>query len=446
MFNAEIKPRPLMSEKTGAMQGAVRVPGDKSISHRALILGAMAEGRTDIDGLLESGDILCTAKALQAMGVSISKNGTQWSVIGSGLGGFLQPTGDLDFGNSGTGARLMMGVVAGHAMRARFTGDDSLQKRPMGRVLDPLRKMGLNIAEAGQNTLPLTLIGHHTLVPITYETPVPSAQVKSAILLAALLTPGTTTVIEREKTRDHTEIMLAAFGAANSSTTRADGRTQIEVRGQKSLRGVPVQVPGDPSSAAFLTAAALLCDGSDVLIENVLINPTRTGFYSTLLEMGADIGFQNERRVNGEPVADLRVRYSRLRGVHVPAVRAPSMIDEYPILAAVAAFADGETVMEGLSELRVKESDRLAAMVDGLTICGVDARADGDTLRVRGKSHIAGGVTVRTHFDHRIAMAFLVLGLASDQPITVDDASMIATSFPEFRDLIGRLGGRLRDV
>lgn len=435
-----------MSRKSGALQGTISVPGDKSISHRALILGALAEGRTTIAGLLESGDILCTVRALQDLGANIEKSGSTWTVIGSGLGGLLAPEMGLDFGNSGTGARLMMGVVAGHPIRAVFTGDASLQKRPMGRVLEPLKRMGLSVEEEGKTSLPLTLRGSSGLVPITYRLPVPSAQVKSAILLAGLLAPGTTTVIETEKTRDHTEKMFAFFGAEVSTALLDDGATQISVIGQQGLRGKAVTVPGDPSSAAFLAAAAILCPGSNILIQNVLINPTRSGFYITLADMGADIAFENERELNGERVADLRVRSGKLRGVHVPAARAPSMIDEYPCLAALAAFAEGETVMDGLAELRVKESDRLAAVVAGLGACGVPADTAGDTLIVKGMPAVRGGAVIATHIDHRIAMAFLVLGLASDKPVTVDDASMIATSFPEFESLMLELGASLEDA
>jgi 3-phosphoshikimate 1-carboxyvinyltransferase len=438
--------RPLMSRKTGALQGAASVPGDKSISHRALILGALAEGRTTITGLLESEDILCTARTLQALGAHVEKSGGVWTVIGRGLGGLTSPKCGLDFGNSGTGARLMMGVVAGHPIRAVFTGDASLRKRPMGRVLEPLKRMGLDIAEEGRATLPLTLIGGSELVPIAYRLPVPSAQVKSAVLLAGLLAPGVTSVIEIEKTRDHTEKMLAYFGAAVSTEPGEGAGLIISVEGRRALKGKPVAVPGDPSSAAFLAAAAILCEGSDVLIQNILINPTRTGFYKTLSEMGADVSFENERIENGETVADLRARASKLKGVHVPAERAPSMIDEYPILAALAAFAEGETVMEGLAELRVKESDRLAAMAAGLAACGVKAEARGDALAVTGSPTVKGGATVLTHLDHRIAMSFLVLGLAAEQPVTVDDASMIATSFPEFTPLMQMLGAKLEDA
>jgi 3-phosphoshikimate 1-carboxyvinyltransferase len=435
-----------MSRKSGPLQGLISVPGDKSISHRALILGALAEGRTEISGLLESEDILCTAHTLKALGANITKDGQTWTVVGSGLGGLVQPQSDLNFGNSGTGARLMMGIVAGHPIRARFTGDASLCKRPMGRVLDPLKKMGLNVAEEGRTTLPLTLIGTSRLVPITYRLPVPSAQVKSAVLLAGLFAPGRTTVIEAEKTRDHTEKMLAYFGGSVSSRNVEGDGLHISVQGMNSLKGKPVAVPGDPSSAAFLTAAAILCDGSDILIQNVLVNKTRIGFYETLAEMGANIVFENERNANGEPIADLRVKASKLRGVHVPAERAPSMIDEYPCLAALSAYAEGETIMDGLAELRVKESDRLAAMAGGLTACGVFAEARGDTLLVRGSSRVPGGATIATHMDHRIAMAFLILGLASEAPVTVDDGSMIKTSFPQFQSLLQTLGASIEEA
>jgi 3-phosphoshikimate 1-carboxyvinyltransferase len=437
-------PKPLTSRKAGALQGTVQVPGDKSISHRALILGALAEGRTEISGLLESEDILCTARALQALGAGVEKRDGDWIVTGAGLGGLIEPAAPLDFGNSGTGARLMMGIVAGHPLRAVFTGDESLKTRPMGRVLDPLKQMGLQIAEEGQAKLPLTLTGTSGLVPMEYRLPVPSAQVKSAVLLAGLLAQGRTSVVESEKTRDHTEKMLAYFGAGVSSEA-VEGGTRISVEGRGTLHGRPVTVPGDPSSAAFLAAAAILCPGSDILVRNVLVNPTRTGFYETLKEMGANISFENERELNGEPVADLRAKAGKLKGVHVPAARAPSMIDEYPILAALAAFAEGTTVMDGLAELRVKESDRLAAMVAGLKACGAVAGASGDTLTVTGAAPVRGGAVIATHMDHRIAMSFLVLGLAAEEPVTVDDASMIATSFPEFRGLMETLGATFED-
>lgn len=416
------------------------MPGDKSISHRALIFGALATGRTRIRGLLEAEDVINTAKALTALGAPAHKSGEVWEVLGRGVGGLSQPAGPIDFGNSGTGTRLMMGVIAGHPMTVELVGDASLSRRPMSRVLKPLRQMGVEVLE-DKETLPLTIRGTNDLIPIAYELPVPSAQVKSAILIAGLAAAGETTVIEREPTRDHTERMLRYFGADVRSIS--DGSlTRIMVEGHAELTGRDVAVPGDPSSAAFIAAAALIVPGSEVTIEGVLVNPTRTGFYTTLQEMGGDIAFLNTREEGGEPVADIRVRASSLSGVTVPAERAPSMIDEYPILAVVAAFASGRTEMLGLAELKVKESDRLAATAAGLAANGVAAMVDGDTLIVEGTGKVQGGGTVPTHLDHRIAMAFLTMGLASDQPVTVDDATMIATSFPEFRGLMETLGAR----
>lgn len=431
---------PLSAGRAGALKGRLRVPGDKSISHRALMLGALATGRTRIRGLLEAEDVLNTAKAVTALGAPAHKVNDVWEVRGRGTGGLKQPDGALDFGNSGTGTRLMMGIVAGHDMTVVMTGDASLSRRPMGRVLKPLRQMGLSTVE-NRDTLPLTVRGTADLIPIVYELPVPSAQVKSAILLAGLMAAGATTVIEKEATRDHTERMLRYFGA-DVSTTTDGGRTHITVKGDAELAGREVTVPGDPSSAAFLIAAALLSPGSDVTVEGVLVNDTRTGLYTTLREMGADVEFLNVREEGGEPVADIRARSSKLQGVHVPAARAPSMIDEYPVLAVIAAFAEGDTVMEGLAELKVKESDRLAATAAGLTANGVAAVVEGDTLTVHGTGKVAGGGFVATHLDHRIAMAFLTMGLASEAPVTVDDTRMIATSFPEYRGLMERLGAR----
>lgn len=416
------------------------MPGDKSISHRALIFGALATGRTRITGLLEAEDVINTAKAVAALGAPARKVGSVWEVLGRGVGGLSQPSGPLDFGNSGTGTRLMMGVVAGHPITVAFVGDASLSRRPMSRVLKPLKQMGLEVLE-DKDTLPLTIRGTSDLVPIVYELPVPSAQVKSAILIAGVAAAGETTVIEREPTRDHTERMLRYFGADVRSV--ADGAlTRITVKGHAELQGRDVVVPGDPSSAAFIAAAALIVPGSEVTIEGVLVNPTRTGFYTTVREMGGDVAFLNEREEGGEPVADIRVRSSGLTGVTVPPERAPSMIDEYPILAVVAAFARGRTEMHGLAELKVKECDRLAATAAGLAVNGVAARVDGDTLIVEGAGEVRGGGTVATHLDHRIAMSFLTLGLASSAPVTVDDATMIATSFPEFQGLMASLGAR----
>lgn len=402
------------------------------------MLGALATGQTRIRGLLEAEDVLNTAKAVTALGAPAAKVDDVWLVKGRGVGGLKQPKGPLDFGNSGTGTRLMMGIIAGHDITVALRGDDSLSRRPMGRVLKPLKQMGLDV-EGNRDTLPMTVRGSASLVPIAYALPVPSAQVKSAILLAGLCAAGETTVIEKEPTRDHTERMLRYFGAS-VRTERKDGATQITVTGDAELEGRDVVVPGDPSSAAFLVCAALIVPGSDVTVEGVLVNPARVGLYDTLKEMGADITFTNTREEGGEPIADIRARYSKLRGVRVPAARAPSMIDEYPVLAAIAGFAAGDTIMEGLSELKVKESDRLAATAAGLAANGVQAAVTGDTLIVHGNGKVPGGGTVATHLDHRIAMAFLTMGLASEKPVTVDDTTMIATSFPEFRDLMEGLG------
>lgn len=419
----------------------MRVPGDKSISHRALIFGALSTGVTRITGLLEGEDVVNTAKAVTALGAPAAKEGDIWIVKGRGVGGLRSPDAPIDFGNSGTGTRLMMGVIAGHPITVTMTGDASLSKRPMRRVIGPLKEMGLEIAE-DRESLPLTLTGSDALIPITYELPVASAQVKSAILLAGLHAPGETTVIEKEATRDHTERMLRFFGA-DIRTEMKDGKTHITIKGDAEMSGRDVTVPGDPSSAAFLVCAALIVPGSDVTVEGILVNDTRTGLYTTLQEMGADVTLANPREEGGEPIADIRARFSKLKGVTVPAGRAPSMIDEYPVLAALAAFAEGDTVMHGLAELKVKESDRLAATAAGLRTNGVDATVDGDTLIVHGTGgSVPGGGIVATHLDHRIAMAFLTMGLASQEPVTVDDTAMIATSFPEYLELMERLGAK----
>lgn len=434
-------PDTLIARKSAPLKGSVTVPGDKSISHRALMLGGMATGLTTITGLLEGDDVLATARAIEALGANVSKTGDVWEIRGRGTGGLTAPAAPLDFGNSGTGARLMMGIAAGQPFATSFTGDASLCSRPMGRVLAPLRQMGLYI-EGAREALPLTVQGTADLVPIVYELPVPSAQVKSAVLLAGLHAPGETSVIEREATRDHTERMLAHFGAEVTLAETGEGRI-ITVAGDAELSGRDVAVPGDPSSAAFLAAAAAIVPGSDVTIRHVLVNPTRTGFYETLREMGADIAYENERDESGEPVADLRIRYGPLTGVAVPAGRAPSMIDEYPVLAVVAAFANGETRMDGLAELRVKESDRLASTAAGLKACGAMHRIEGDALIVKGARGVPGGAKIATRMDHRIAMAFLVMGLAAERDVAIDDASMIATSFTGFTGLMANLGADL---
>lgn len=430
--------------------GRIRVPGDKSISHRALILGGIALGKTTINGLLQGADVLATARAMEALGVDVRDLGDgQWEVHGLGIGGLCAPQGALDMGNSGTAARLLMGLIGSHDISVTMTGDTSLSARPMGRVLEPVSRFGMSYLAAEGAKLPLTMKGAASPVPISYELPVASAQVKSAILLAGLNCPGETTVIEPEPTRDHTEIMLGHLGADIRVET-LEGKRAITLTGQGELRAAPIEVPGDPSSAAFVVAAALIVPGSQIVVENVLVNPLRTGFFTTLQEMGADLSFENTRTVNGEAVADIVVLAGPLKGVEVPGSRAPSMIDEYPILAALAGFAEGETRMQGLGELRVKESDRLAAMAAGLGTCGVQIEELPDGLVVTGgggaksnSSGVKGGGHIETHMDHRIAMSFLVMGMASDTPISVDDGAMIATSFPGFAELMGGLGGRI---
>lgn len=425
--------------------GRVRVPGDKSISHRALILGALAAGSTQISGLLEGDDVLNTANAMRALGARIARIGAgAWRVDGVGVAGFAEPAGPLDFGNSGTGCRLVMGAAAGCPIVTTFDGDASLRKRPMRRVLDPLALMGARVTAAAEGgRLPITLAGAHDPMPVRYRTPVPSAQIKSAVLLAGLAAPGITTVIETEASRDHTELMLAHFGADVKSEPEGAFGRRISLVGQPELAPTRVAVPADPSSAAFPMVAALLVPGSDIFLPDIMTNPLRTGLITTLREMGAAIVEEDLRHDGGEAMAGFRVRHSALRGVEVPPQRAPAMIDEYPILAVAAAFADGTTVMRGLKELRVKESDRLAATADMLRINGIEAEISGEDLAVRGRGYAQGGGLVATHMDHRIAMAALVLGLAADKPVGVDDAGFIATSFPGFADLMRGLGGDL---
>jgi 3-phosphoshikimate 1-carboxyvinyltransferase len=433
---------PLTARQSRALSGRLRPPGDKSISHRALIMGLLAIGQTEITGLLEGDDVLRTGEACRALGAKVERLGPgHWRVQGAGLGTLQAPRETLDFGNAGTGTRLMMGVVGGHGITASFDGDASLRKRPMRRILDPLALMGVDVvSEAEGGRLPVTLRGAADPTPIEYKTPVASAQLKSAVLLAGLNSPGRTVVIETEASRDHTEKMLAYFGAQIVSEAFGAHGRRITLEGRPTLRGRDVIVPADPSSAAFPLVAALIVPGSDVTIEGLMMNPLRIGLLDSLMEMGADITILNPRIEGGEDVADLRVKYSALTGADIPAARAPSMIDEYPILAVAAAFAKGETRMRGLHELRVKESDRLAAVSDGLNACGVANRIEGDDLIVTGSASVPGGGTVATHLDHRIAMSFLVMGLASAAPITIDDANMIATSFPTFRPAMEQLG------
>jgi len=441
------KPVPLSARApSGPLRGEIRAPGDKSISHRALMLGGLAVGETTIHGLLEGEDVLRTAAAMRAMGAEVSRDdaGT-WRVHGRGIGGLAEPSDVLDMGNAGTGTRLLMGVVATHPFVSFFSGDASLRSRPMARVTKPLEQMGARFVGREGGRLPTVVIGTARPVPITYRLPVASAQVKSAIILAGLNTPGRTTVVEPEPTRDHTELMLRHFGVDVTVEPGPDG-DRVSVAGQPEITGRVVRVPGDPSSAAFPIVAALLVPGSEVTIRDVGLNPRRTGIIDTLLEMGADIRVEGRRVEAGEPVGDLVVRASALRGIEVPAARAPSMIDEYLVLSVAASCASGRTVMRGLSELRVKESDRLAAIARGLAACGVRAEVDGDDLAVHGcGGPPPGGATIATKLDHRIAMSFLVMGMAARAPVAIDDASPIETSFPGFRGLMAGLGASFQE-
>ena len=436
-------PVPLTARRNGPLTGRAQAPGDKSMSIRALILGALAVGETRVTGMLEGEDALNTAKAMQALGARIERTERQWRIHGVGVGGFAEPRGTLDFGNSGTGCRLALGAVAGCPITATFDGDASLRSRPMRRVLDPLERIGARTLASADGRLPLTLAGARDPIPIVFRPPVPSAQLKSATLLAGLSAPGETTVIEAEATRDHTEKMLVHFGAdLRVEPFEVNGRC-IRLAGQPELTPQPLAVPADPSSSAFPLVAALLVPGSDIILKSVMMNPLRTGLITTLHDMGASIEALDARKQGGEDVADLRVRAGALRGVEVPASRAPAMIDEYPILAVAAAFAEGVTAMRGLKELRVKESARLAATAALLRANGVTAEIEGDDLIVEGRGRAAGGGLVATHMDHRIAMAALVLGLASDRPVRIDDGNFIATSFPGFVDLMRGLGADL---
>lgn len=435
----------LLSSIAQPLSGSVRVPGDKSISHRALMLGGLALGRTTIAGLLEGEDVLATAQAMRRLGAEMTRlEDGRWEAVGRGVGGLCEPDDVLDMGNAGTGARLLMGLVATHGFTSVFTGDASLRSRPMRRVTEPLSRIGAGFAGRDGGRLPMAVIGAKTPVPIEYTLPMPSAQVKSAVLLAGLNTPGITTVIETQASRDHTERMLRCFGAKMSSEPLPGGGVALSVEGFPELTGQTLTVPADPSSAAFPAVAALIVPGSRITLENVCVNPSRTGLYQTLTEMGASIAMTNQREEGGEPVADLVIAHKPLFGVDVPPDRAPSMIDEYPILAVAAAFATGTTRMRGLSELRVKESDRLSAIARGLDSCGVRVAIEGDDLIVHGTGAIPpGGARVATNLDHRIGMAFLVFGMASARPVGIDDARPIATSFPGFAALMNRMGAAI---
>lgn len=428
------------------LAGTVRAPGDKSVSHRAMIFGAMAHGTTTVTGLLEGADILSTAEAMRAFGASITRedDGT-WTVQGCGEAGFGSPLAPVDCGNAGTGVRLIMGAAAGYGVSATFTGDASLTSRPMARVLDPLREMGAVFEASAGDRLPVTVVasdadaGDAGLSAIDFTPPHASAQVKSAVLLAGLRAAGTTVITEPTITRDHTENMLRAFGVKLTTTKRGDGQV-VRMEGGQPLRGTSVIVPGDPSSAAFIIVAALITPGSDIIIENVMMNPTRTGLFETLTEMGGYIRTDNFRTSGGEIIADIHVKHSRMHGVTVPPHRAPAMIDEYPILAVAAAFAKGRTMMDGIGELRVKESDRISATVDMLSANGVDITSHADGMTVMGGPMPKGGAVVTTHHDHRIAMSALILGLGCETPVRIDDAAMIGTSFPSFFDMMAQIG------
>ena len=435
----------LRAAASPGLKGRARVPGDKSVSHRALMLGALALGESVVEGLLEGEDVLATAAALRKMGAQIARGEDGlWRIRGRGVGALAEPDDILDMGNSGTSARLLLGLLASHDLTAFMTGDASLRRRPMGRVATPLARIGAKITLRRGERMPLVIVGAKDPLPIEYRLPVASAQVKSAVLLAGLNTPGETTVIEPEATRDHTERMLRHFGGQVRVAALPDGARRIVVSGHAELSGRRLTVPGDPSSAAFPLVAAAIVPGSQVTVEGALINPLRAGLFRTLREMGADIAFGNERELDGEPVADIAVAASRLKGIEVPAARAPSMIDEYPVLAVAAAFAQGKTVMKGLGELRVKESDRLSAIATGLTACGVEVEASEDTLVVHGKGRPPiGGAAISTQLDHRIAMAFLIFGLASERPVAIDDGAPIATSFPGFVDLMRGFGAKI---
>lgn len=436
------------SNKSGPLKGDITVPGDKSVSHRALMLGGLAIGETTIDGLLEGEDVLATAEAMRQMGAQVSQPdqaGGQWRVIGRGVGGLSEPADVLDMGNSGTAARLLMGVCAAHPFKTFFTGDHSLNKRPMARITKPLALMGAAFSTRSEGRMPLCTHGSDQLIPIEYELPVASAQVKSAILFAGMNTAGKTTVIERKSTRDHSERMLRHFGAEVISTPLEGGGQSITITGHPELSGQHVIVPGDISSAAFPIVAGLIVPDSQISIRGVGINPLRTGLIDSLIEMGADLKLENQRTESGEPIADLIVRASSLKGIEVPPERAPSMIDEYPILCVAASCAEGPTRMTGIGELRVKECDRLAAMVRGLSAAGIEVEEGEDWMVVHGRGNHPpkGGASIEVELDHRIAMSFLVLGMVSDEPLAVDDGSPIATSFPGFDALMNGLGAKI---
>jgi 3-phosphoshikimate 1-carboxyvinyltransferase len=440
-------PIPMTSRKGSALRGTAMIPGDKSVSHRSLILGALSIGETKISGLLEGQDVLDTARAMSAFGAEVIDHGAgNWSVHGVGVGGFAEPEDVIDCGNAGTGVRLIMGAMATCPISATFTGDASLRSRPMGRITVPLQGFGAKSYGRSNGYLPLTMVGAKDAMGITYMSPHPSAQIKSAVLLAGLNALGETTLIESSKTRDHSERMLRGFGAEIETIETAEGFATT-LQGRPDLIAQTIAVPRDPSSAAFPVCAALIVEGSEIVVPNIGLNPTRNGLFTTLIEMGADITFENERTEGGEPVADLRVRYSELTGVEVPPERAPTMIDEYPILSVVASFATGKTIMRGVKELRVKECDRIDAMARGLEAMGVIIEEGDDFMIVHGQEGVVqGGGKAETHLDHRIAMSFMCMGLATQKPVSIDDGGAIATSFPIFEALMGNLGAHIEHV
>lgn len=438
----EINLMPTISYKMGPLKGKIFAPGDKSISHRSLILGAMAKGKTNITGLLEGADIMATAEAMNKLGARVEriKKG-EWIIKGCGEAGLISPSEPIDCGNAGTGVRLLMGAISGYKISATFKGDTSLSSRPMARVLNPLEQMGIEYDCDEGETLPATIISSGNLKSIDYVSPHASAQVKSAILLAGINTSGVTSITEHTLSRDHSENMLKAFGATINIETQGQGQ-KVSIKGPVTLKGTDISIPGDPSSAAFPIIAAIITPGSDILVQNVMMNPTRIGLFTTLTEMGAYLRADNYRTSGGEIIADIHVKYSQLNGVIVPEERAPSMIDEYPILAVAAAYAKGTTVMRGIAEMRVKESDRIKATFELLIKNGVDVKEHSDGLSIKGGS-VTGGATVLTHHDHRIAMSALILGINAENPITIDDSSMIATSFPTFFELMAEIGAKI---
>lgn len=438
----EINLMPTISYKMGPLKGKIFAPGDKSISHRSLILGAMAKGKTNITGLLEGADIMATAEAMNKLGARVEriKKG-EWIIKGCGEAGLISPSEPIDCGNAGTGVRLLMGAISGYKISATFKGDTSLSSRPMARVLNPLEQMGIEYNCDEGETLPATIISSGNLKSIDYVSPHASAQVKSAILLAGINTSGVTSITEHTLSRDHSENMLKAFGATINIETQGQGQ-KVSIKGPVTLKGTDISIPGDPSSAAFPIIAAIITPGSDILVQNVMMNPTRIGLFTTLTEMGAYLRADNYRTSGGEIIADIHVKYSKLNGVIVPEERAPSMIDEYPILAVAAAYAKGTTVMRGIAEMRVKESDRIKATFELLIKNGVDVKEHSDGLSIKGGS-VTGGATVLTHHDHRIAMSALILGINAENPITIDDSSMIATSFPTFFEVMAEIGAKI---